>query len=440
MPSSEYEQLLQWLYALEARRGIDFKLERIELALAELGDPHRRYPVVHIAGTNGKGSVAAMVDAALRAAGRRTGLYTSPHLVRFSERIRVAAQEIPPEDVVRLARDVHRSSTIRGIELTFFEFTTVLAFLYFATQQIEIAVVEVGLGGRLDATNVVHPEVSVITTIGLDHQEFLGDTVESIAAEKAGIIKEGCSVVVGNVEPEAAQVIARIAAQRGAKVSWLGRDFLWQGDERCWVYSDAAGELEIQRLGLAGLHQCDNAAVAARALRALSREIRPSDEAVRRGLQEVVWPGRFEVYPGSPTLVLDGAHNVQGITVLVQELQRWFGGRRVHLVFSVMADKDWRAMIRLLAPLCASVTLTRARPRRAASLGDMVSLWGATVPVHIVEQPVSALHWALENAGPQDLVVVTGSLFLVGEVQPVVASARRSQFPERLLGRGRVAD
>lgn len=438
MAAAEYERFLQWLYALEARRGIDFKLERIELALAELGHPHRRYPVVHIAGTNGKGSVAAMVEAALRASGRRTGLYTSPHLVRFTERVCVAGEEIAPDAVVRLARDVHRASTMRGIELTFFEFTTVLAFQYFAEQRIDIAVVEVGLGGRLDATNVVDPEVSVITTIGLDHQEFLGNTLESIAAEKAGIIKEGRPVVVGRVDAGPAKVIADIASQRGAPVRWLGRDFSWAGNERRWRYYDAVGELTVERLGLAGLHQCDNAAVATAAIRLLPPEMRPSDEAVRCGLQGVAWPGRLEVYPGSPIVVLDGAHNVQGADALVWELRRLFAGRAVHLVFSVMADKDWQPMIGLLAPLCASVTITRALARRAADPELLARAWNSSVPVRIVEPPLAALRTAIANAGPEDVVVVTGSLFLLGEVRPALASVLSS--PEQLLGRGRVAN
>src|SRR5574337_1347627 len=207
MTASAYADVLASLYRLEAARGMDFKLERVTLALKSLGDPHRRFAAIHIAGTNGKGSVAAMLHAICCAAGYRVGLYTSPHLVSFTERIRVGTEMISEEEVVTLARDIRGAATVRGIDLTFFEFVTVMAFLHFARCGIDLAIVEVGLGGRLDATNVLDPEVTVITSIGLDHQEFLGSTLASVAYEKAGIIKPGTPVVVGNVPPEADGVI-----------------------------------------------------------------------------------------------------------------------------------------------------------------------------------------------------------------------------------------
>jgi len=438
MLPDDYARLLQWLYALEARRGMDFKLERIELALQACGEPQHRYPVVHIAGTNGKGSVAAMADAALRAAGYRTGLYTSPHLERFTERVRVAGEEIPPSEVVRLAAEVHRAATLRGIELTFFEFTTVLAFLYFAQSAVEIAVVEVGLGGRLDATNVVDPVVTVITTIGLDHQEFLGNTLESIAAEKAGIIKAGRPLVVGRVDAGPRAVIASIAAERHAPARWLGEDFSWWGSDSDWHFEDAEGSVHVGPLGLRGLHQCDNAAVATATLRALPPALRPLPAAICRGLQDVTWPGRWEVVARRPTVVLDGAHNLQGIRSLVRELRRRMPDARVHLVFGVMADKDWQSMVPELGPLCKSVTLTAPQVRRAAPPETLLPAWSAYAPVRVVEEPAAALEAVLAQCSDDDTVVVTGSLFLVGAVRSRFASATRKS--EKDCGQQRVAD
>ncbi len=426
MAFAEYERLLDWLYALEARRGMDFKLERIELVLEECGQPHRRYPVVHIAGTNGKGSVAAMVEAALRFHGVRTGLYTSPHLVRFSERIRVAGEEISPAEVVRLAAVVHRASTVRGIELTFFEFTTVLAFLYFVEREVEAAVVEVGLGGRLDATNVVDPAVSVITSIGLDHQEFLGSTLESIAAEKAGIIKPGKPVVVGRVDPGPAAVIEAAAAERGAPSRWLGRDFSWTGSDSDWVFRDRAGEVQVGALALRGLHQCDNAAVAVSALRCLPEALRPHEGAVVRGLQQLCWPGRWEVVCESPLVILDGAHNLPGVRCLADEIRRRGLAGRVHLLFGVMADKDWQAMAPELGPLCTTVTLTAPQIRRAARPQMLVPAWAQYAPVRVEEDPLRAFRAVLAACGPEEAVVVTGSLFLLGAVRQTALQARLS--------------
>ena len=413
---TDYERTLDWLYALEAAKGMDFKLERVSLALERLGDPQRRYPALHIAGTNGKGSVAAILDSVLRASGRRVGLYTSPHLVDLCERIQVDGVAIDRQAVVRLADEVRAASAGRGIDLTFFEVLTVMAFLHFARSGIEVAVVEVGLGGRLDATNVVDPLVSVITTIGRDHTEWLGDTVAAIAAEKGGIIKSGRPVVLGRIGGEAADVLRRLAAEQGAPLVSLDRDYRAAG----------AGSLDFDGLGwslrglplvLLGAHQRDNAATAVAAL-AVGRATLPVDEAALRvGLAAVHWPGRLEIVDQAPLTIVDGAHNADGAAALARELPGLIGGRPLHLLFAVMGDKDWRPMVESLAPLCRGVVVTEVLRPRGAPAADVAAAFAPHCPA--VAEPDVGQAWerVRADAGSDGAVVAAGSLFLVGALR-----------------------
>jgi dihydrofolate synthase/folylpolyglutamate synthase len=363
---TEYQRTVEWLYALEAAKGMDFKLERVALALQRLGDPHRSFPSLHIAGTNGKGSVAAMLHAVLGAAGYRTGLYISPHLVELTERIRVGGAEISRPEVVALAAEIRAAAAARGVDLTFFEFVTVMAFMHFARQAVDVAVVEVGLGGRLDATNVVDPAAAVITTIGLDHMQWLGDTLPAIAAEKGGIIKPGRPLVLGKIPAEAARRAAAAGAQRGAAVIEAGRDYRVGG---------AAGNPSTSRSRLAPARHATRSARCVSARQRGSRAGRigggPGDPAGqrRRGAARL---GRGALARSArrgrhgPLTILDGAHNVDGVAALVRELPALLGGRPMHLLFAVMGDKDWRPMVERLAPLCASVVVTEVlRPRGA---------------------------------------------------------------------------
>ena len=421
MATNEYSTVLSSLYALEAAKGMDFKLERVALALKSLGDPHKRFASVHIAGTNGKGSVAAMLHAMLSAAGHRVGLYTSPHLVSFTERIRVGVTEIAEDDVVALAREIRTAATVRGIELTFFEFVTVMAFLHFARSRVDLAVVEVGLGGRLDATNVLDPVAAVVTTIGLDHQEFLGDSIESIAREKAGIIKPGRPVVVGNVPDQARAVLAATAQEVGASVHWLGRDFSGSPSGP-FHYSGFGTELENLVLPLRGQHQRDNATIAIAAALQLRDRFGIPDAAIRRGISEVRWPGRLDVVQRNPLIVLDGAHNVDGVTALVNELPNIVGGRGVHLLFGVMRDKRWRPMVEALGPYVAHVTVAPTLPPRGEDPAVLARAFARYCPVSIASSPLQGLEALLNAAGEDDALLVAGSLFLVGEVFPYFLS------------------
>ncbi|MBI3786529.1 MAG: bifunctional folylpolyglutamate synthase/dihydrofolate synthase [Deltaproteobacteria bacterium] len=414
----EYNEVLASLYSLEAAKGMDFKLERVELALKNLGEPQRQFAAVHIAGTNGKGSVAAMLHAMLSAAGEKVGIYTSPHLVRFTERIRVGEREIEPYEVVRLFHEVHEAATARGIELTFFEFTTVMAFVHFARTKISIAVVETGLGGRLDATNVIEPEVAVITTIGFDHQEYLGNTLESIAFEKAGIIKAGKPVVVGPMPAQATAVIAEMAKARSSVVLCAGKEFSLSENETEAVFRCAGIERDGLKIGLRGQHQRDNAAVALAVAHLLAPQFGISADAMRTGLATVRWPGRLEVIDARPLIVLDGAHNADGISALCRELPHLVGARPIHLVFSVMRDKAWPPMVERLAAVADTVTLTTVLPQRAEVAERLVPAFACHCPVEVVDDPRSALDQARQRAGQSGAVVVTGSLFLVGALYP----------------------
>src|SRR5437867_6352589 len=340
-----YDDTLAYLTGLEVSAGWDLKLERMAAALARRGHPEARFPAIHIAGTNGKGSAAAMVDSVLTAAGYRTGLYTSPHLVDFTERIRAGGRTIPRADVVALVGELRSDIEAAGIALTHFEFVTLLACEWFARLGVDVGVIEVGLGGRLDATNLVRPVVTAITSIALDHEAWLGHDLAAIAAEKAGIVKPGVPLALGQLPAEAARVVAAHAAAAGAPLVCVGVDATLAETPDGLVFRGPGVTWDGLRLALRGPFQPGNAAVALTAL-ALVRERFPcAPEAVRTGLAAVRWPGRLAVLCERPLVVVDGAHNPAGAATLAAELPGVVGDRRVELVFAVMADKDWRAML-----------------------------------------------------------------------------------------------
>lgn len=418
MDPTPYERALGWMYALEAAKGMDFKLERVELALHRLGDPQRRLAALHVAGTNGKGSVAAMLQAVLSHAGHRTGLYTSPHLIRFTERIRIGEEEIAPEDVVSITAEIQRRTTSSGLELTFFEFVTVMAFLHFAGRGVDAAVIEVGLGGRLDATNVIDPVASVITTIGLDHTQFLGGSIAAIAAEKGGVIKPGRPVVLGDVSDEAAAVLQGLATERDATLFRAGRDYGMTADDEP-TFEGLGWTLPRLRLGLAGGFQRENAASALATLAAARERFPVSEDAIRAGIASVRWPGRLEVVERRPLTILDGAHNADGTDALCRELPGLIGSRRLHLLFAVMADKDWRPMVERLAPACASVVVTEVLPPRGQAAEPVAELFRRWCPAVCESAPERAWRAVQASAAGEDAILVAGSLFLIGTVYPL---------------------
>ena len=430
-------QTLDWLYSLEARGEI-YKLERMDRALELIGNPHRRLSAVHIAGTKGKGSVAAMLDGVLRAAGYKTGLYTKPHLVHLSERTRVSGGEMPARQMLYYIERLRAIYDHAALALTFFEFTVALMFLYFAESRVDIAVIETGLGGRLDSTNVVLPMLSVITPIGFDHMEYLGYTIASIAAEKGGIIKQGIPVVIGARSGDARAVLTSIAEQRGAAVRMIDRDFSYHSHTLAHRidYHGLGMALDSVALGVAGPFQHENAAIALAAVESLRVQgWRVPDEAVRSGLQNLSWPGRFDIVSRNPTVVLDCAHNQLSIEALLETVRVELGeGVRPRLVFGCLADKQYSKMAEMLRARVRDVTLTRVKPKRPLEPEVLVPLFAPHVSTRVIKEPQEAIERVLLEAGTDDIVLVTGSVYLIGEVYSyfLARDGRRGLFPEAM--------
>lgn len=419
-----YSSAIEYLYGLQ-KHGIKLGLETMRTLLGRLGNPERRFRSLHIGGTNGKGSTAAMAAAMLQAAGYRVGLYTSPHLVDFRERIRVNQVMIAEAQVTELTQRL-RAIVQSDLAPTFFELTTAMAFLHFAESGVDVAVLEVGLGGRFDATNVVEPEACAITTIALDHQEHLGTTEAAIGFEKAGIIKSGVPVVVGRIDGPAWDVIRTTAADRGAPLMRLGKDFQAIGSgPDAFSYHSRSRRFDGLTCVLAGRHQLDNAACAVALLEAAEgRGISVNEEAVRRGLQSVQWEGRLDVLERGPVLLLDGAHNPAAAHVLAEYLAEWSATRpeaRLILVLGMMRDKDHKRFVEPLHRLVSEVVLTQADMARSSSVQELREVIGSQFPLcHVAPSAADALALAKSRATAQDLICVTGSLMLVGEVKALV--------------------
>jgi dihydrofolate synthase/folylpolyglutamate synthase len=445
-----YEEALDYLYSFVDYGAVrpaqyspeTFDLQRMVRFMADFGDPQRRYPALHVAGTKGKGSVAAMCASALRAGGYRTGLYTSPHLLEFGERIQVDGAHIPRAAVGAIVERM-RAKVPDHPGITTFELTTALAFLYFAEAQVDVAVLEVGLGGRLDATNIVTPRVAVITSLSYDHQNLLGHTLAEIAGEKAGIIKPGVPVVTAPQPPEALDTLARMAGERGAPLTVVGRDWLfrpvsqalegqsfeiWSAREQAQLDTLAAEghavawRPEAVTIPLLGQHQVQNAAVAYAALQALRGQGLPlAATAIRAGLRSVRWPGRFELAGREPALVLDGAHNADSAAKLAATVREYFPGRRVTLIFGASSDKDVAGMLAaLLAPEVgvARVLLTQAVHPRAQDPEEMAALVAARgVAAETAPTVAQAVERALQGAGADEVILACGSLFIVAEAR-----------------------
>jgi len=421
---SMYRATLEWLLLLEARRGMEFKLERVARALAKLDDPQRAFRSLHVAGTNGKGSVAAMSESILRHAGVRTGLYTSPHLVDFRERIRVADAWISMAAVVELVAEIRVRVDVEGQGLTFFEVATILAFLHFARSKVEVAVVEVGLGGRLDATNVLDADVAVITSIGFDHEAFLGNSLAEIAREKAGILKANRPAVLGPLPPAVLTVIEGVAERVGAPLVRCHREFtIAAGDRDGLTYDAGARHIDGLRPALLGEHQIGNAAVAIAAVDLLMAETPVAEDSIRSGIASVRWPGRLDVVSREPLVILDAAHNMDGARVLAEALPALLAGRSVHLVFGVLADKRWPEMVQVLSAVAAKVTVTGVPVPRGAALEPVAQAFAQRVPTTVCADPLVAVQAAIAAASPSEAVVVAGSVFLIGAVYPLFAEA-----------------
>jgi dihydrofolate synthase/folylpolyglutamate synthase len=416
---SGYRESLDYLYGLQ-KYGIKFGLNCTENILARLGNPHRRLQVIHIAGTNGKGSTAAILSSVLREHGFKTGLYTSPHLVRFTERFRIDDREVSVERMLSVFEKIRRVID-QNQPPTFFEVVTAMAFVYFEEEGTDWVILETGMGGRLDATNVVDPVISVITNIAFEHQEFLGTTLSSIAREKAGIIKEGIPLVTGALQPVVQGILKTTCMRKSAPLYRFKSDFRvrrnlngsfqYHGIQRDWP------ELNVN---LRGPHQMNNAALALATVDVLeSRGILSlKPEVVEHALLNVVWPARLEILDVNPVIVLDGAHNPHGAESLRSSLKESFLYNRLHLVMGIMADKDIRGILRRLLPMADTAIFTKPKYMRSANPEELRKMARPYIQkYYVIPDPASAIQQARHLARPDDLICITGSLYFAGEVK-----------------------
>jgi len=429
-----YKNALEYLYSFVdfSMQKVDtysparFRLERMQALVESLGNPQKAYPSIHVAGTKGKGSVSVLCASALHEAGYTVGLYTSPHLDDYAERIQVDGEFITHADLVEMVEEI--KPHMAGIpELTTFEITTALALLYFGKRKVNAAVIEVGLGGRLDATNVIVPVVSVITSISYDHTSLLGDTLTEIAGEKSGIIKPGIPVVSSPQEEEARVVIEKVAQEHSSQLIQVGRDLLYEeithsleGQTfRVWSPKKSNEDSVIISIPLLGPHQMDNAATAYATLDIFSQKgLTIAQDDILRGFKKVFWPGRFEIVRLSPPVVLDCAHNRDSAYKLRLTLEEIFPGKSILLIFGASEDKDIQGMLIELMPLVKEMMFVKSFHPRAiepTKLVDMVQPFGH--PYQIVEQIPEALEKAVQIAGDNLIVLVTGSIFVVAEAR-----------------------
>jgi dihydrofolate synthase/folylpolyglutamate synthase len=421
MTMDAYQKTLDELFALQ-KFGIKLGLNSTEKLLDRLDSPHQRVPCLHLAGTNGKGSVGAMVEAAFMQTGVKVAMYTSPHLVRFSERFTIRRVEITEARVVDLARQVLDVVDKREVP-TFFEVVTAMGFLYFAQEGVELAILETGLGGRLDATNVCTPLVSLITNIGLEHTEFLGNTLAQVGFEKAGIIKPGVPLVHGVAPGPARRVIEERAAKLSAPVLRRGRELRFRRKANgSFDLSGTHWKLKELSTNLVGLHQPINACLALGACELLVQagyDLEPLH--FETGLKQVNWPGRLEKLPqpaGQPTLWMDGAHNIPAAQALLGSLDLVKEGRSpLVMVLGVMADKDYGRILHILAPAADRVVLTRPQYFRAAEPQALADAMPAGVPYEAEPELARAIERGRELAGAEGVVLISGSLFTVGEAR-----------------------
>jgi dihydrofolate synthase/folylpolyglutamate synthase len=431
-PFRTYEEARDWITGLTAF-GIRPGLERITRLLERFDRPERRLRFIHVAGTNGKGSVCAYLTSVLRAAGYDVGTFTSPYLTRFTDRIRYNDGDIPDDVLVRLANEVEpHVDELAATELgspTMFEVTTLIAILYFAKFAFPDYVVwETGLGGRLDVTNIVVPVVSVITNIGHDHMDVLGDSLEAIAAEKAGIIKNGVPVVSAAKQPEAVRVLEETARARKSTLYLLGRQFretplgTGEGTRRFRFEGPfrAIGPLEIAMLGA---HQRENAAVAVMTLEVLRQycALVLEEGVLEEGLLKARWPGRLELVRREPRILLDGAHNPEGMAALAAALRDSFRWRRLHLMIGALANKNHIDMLRHILPIADSLILTEPDFRKKLDAGELARIAAGIpgCPAEAAAEPDwrRALDMLIARTGPEDLAVVSGSLYLIADVR-----------------------
>ncbi|WKZ41528.1 MAG: folylpolyglutamate synthase/dihydrofolate synthase family protein [Anaerolineales bacterium] len=430
---TRYNQALDYLYSFvdyslkhsSELAKADFNLDRMFALMESLGEPQKKYPIIHVAGTKGKGSVSALCASALRAAGYKVGLYTSPHLEDYTERIRVNGEPISHEQLIELVEEI-KPHVAKIPKLTTFEITTALGFMAFAKFGVDAAVLEVGLGGRLDATNVVTPKVSVITSLSYDHMAVLGNTLALIAGEKAGIVKDGVPVVSAPQKDEALEVLLRVAKSKNCEFTLVGKDVPFE-----FVKASLDGQkLRIQnsretfRIPLLGSHQIENAATAYTALKASGIAI--TDEDIQKGFSQVQWRARFEIARLDPPLIFDSAHNQDSFEKLFETLETYFPGKMVYLIFGASEDKNIPGMFAAMKPKIQKLIITRADHPRALSVEHVQGLAEqAGVESEAVVPVREALKRALElSSNDGSIVLSAGSMFVTAEVMREYSSLR----------------
>ncbi len=424
----DYEEAIKYLYDLK-RFGMSLGLDRIEYLSCALGSPHKNLKAIHVAGTNGKGSVCAMLSSILHSAGYKVGLFTSPHLVSFNERIMVNGKQIPKDRVSSLVERIKpvAKEMVNGGKFehpTFFEVVSAMAFEHFRNENVDYTVLEVGLGGRLDATNVVNPLACIITTIALDHTHVLGESLTEVAQEKAGIIKSGVPVVTGIEDEEILTMIKKICEEKTCEVyptKEYGSYTLREAKFGAQLF-----DIEVERLGngykdlkihLSGRHQLQNALIAALAVKILQKKgISIPERSVKDGFENTRWPGRFEIVQKNPTVILDCAHNQAGMNALRSTLTGLYGGKELTVVIGIMRDKDIPGIIKEIAIVADNIIITKPRFDRAAEPGIIGSEAKKYCDNVLIKDKVAeAVGHAIKNAASEGVICITGSIFNVGE-------------------------
>jgi len=399
-------------------------LNRMERFLGLLGNPEKGLKTIHIAGTKGKGSTAAMISSVLKEAGLKVGLYTSPHLVSFRERIRVNGNEIPENELCRILEEIkpHIESIKKSDPPSFFEIYTAIAFLYFKSQNVDFAVLETGMGGRLDATNAANAKISIITPISFEHIQKLGDTLREIASEKAGIIKDNTFCISAPQEKEALEVIENACRGKNARFCLVGKDIIFEedyfnGDEQNFKVWGRFGEYHDLKLKLLGRHQIINAALGIAAVESLCEYgVIISEDSIKKGFLNVDWPGRLEIINKDPHIVLDGAQNQASAKALVEAIKRHFNFNKVILVLAMSKDKDIAGTVRVLSEFADEIIVTQAQNPRAAE-PEKIAKFFKDKPISLARDSKEALNIAYSKTKKGDIIIITGSLFLIGEIK-----------------------
>ncbi len=427
-----YQTSLDFLNSL-AFKGIKLGLDNIKKVLSHFDNPHLKIPTIHIAGTNGKGSIAAYIESILRTSGLRVGLFTSPHFLDFSERIQINRVPISKSDFASNVSEVKKAIEGLGATTTYFEFATILAFLYFSKEKPDWVVLEVGLGGRLDCTNVCNPEVSIISSISMDHQAYLGNSIESIAFEKASIIKNSGTVIAEKQEEGVEKVILDVVKDQKASIRFRQKDYFVTRKEHSWKgqffdFESNYGSFKDLKTHLIGIHQVFNAGVAIESILSLEKKGHAiGREAIPKGILNCQWEGRLEVVEQEPFLVLDSAHNIDSVKFLTKGIKEHFKYKKCIIVLGVMKDKDIEKMGLVLSEIADKIILTKPNTERSADPGELKKVLLKTQkPIEIIEEIPYSVRIAKKLANPEDLICVTGSLFTIAEAKLFLNNEKNS--------------